>query len=66
MKTSDLFVFLGGALVGATAALLFAPAKGSETREKIKDSLEDGYETVKREFKKRMPDNVEETETANS
>lgn len=30
---------LGGALVGAAAALLLAPQKGSETREAIKDFI---------------------------
>ena len=30
---------LGGALVGAAAALLLAPAKGSETRDAIKDFI---------------------------
>lgn len=30
---------LGGALVGAAAALLLAPRKGSETREAIKDFI---------------------------
>jgi len=30
---------LGGALVGAAAALLLAPQKGSETRESIKDFI---------------------------
>lgn len=30
---------LGGALVGAATALLLAPAKGSETRQAIKDYI---------------------------
>ncbi|MDE6526016.1 MAG: YtxH domain-containing protein [Muribaculaceae bacterium] len=30
---------IGGALVGAAAALLLAPQKGSETREAIKDFI---------------------------
>ena len=32
---------LGGVVVGATTALLFAPEKGEETRAKIKDSVKD-------------------------
>ena len=31
--------FVGGAIVGAGAALLFAPEKGEELREQIKDLL---------------------------
>lgn len=30
-----LYAFLGGAIVGCAAALLFAPEKGSELRERI-------------------------------
>lgn len=34
-----LYAFLGGAIVGCGAALLFAPEKGSEVRQKICDIL---------------------------
>lgn len=34
-----LYAFLGGAVVGCAAALLFAPEKGSELRAKIKETL---------------------------
>lgn len=34
-----LYAFLGGALVGCAAAILFAPEKGSEVRAKICDLL---------------------------
>lgn len=30
-----IYAFLGGAVVGLSSALLFAPAKGEEVREKI-------------------------------
>ncbi|MBQ1611737.1 MAG: YtxH domain-containing protein, partial [Muribaculaceae bacterium] len=36
---SLLYAFLGGTLVGCGIAILFAPAKGEETRKKIKDLL---------------------------
>lgn len=34
-----LYAFLGGAIVGACAAILFAPAKGSDLRSKICSTL---------------------------
>ncbi|MCM1110894.1 MAG: YtxH domain-containing protein [Clostridium sp.] len=34
-----LYAFLGGAIVGAGAALLYAPEKGEETRRQIKELL---------------------------
>ena len=34
-----LYAFLGGAVVGCAAALLFAPEKGSELRGRIKNLL---------------------------
>ncbi len=34
-----LYAFLGGVVVGCGTAILFAPAKGEETRNRIKDML---------------------------
>ena len=34
-----LYAFLGGALVGCTAAILFAPEKGEDLRARIKTML---------------------------
>ncbi len=36
---SILAAFLGGAVVGAAAGILFAPESGIDTRSKIKDAL---------------------------
>ncbi len=36
---SLLYAFIGGAVVGCGAAVLFAPAKGEDTRKRIKDLL---------------------------
>ncbi len=36
---SLLYAFLGGALVGVSAAILFAPEKGSDLRNRIKEML---------------------------
>ena len=37
--TSILYAFLGGAIVGAGAALLLAPEKGEDTRKRIREIL---------------------------
>ena len=40
MKNSGLiYAFLGGAVVGALAAILFAPENGSDLRKRIKEIL---------------------------
>lgn len=42
MKTfSYIAAIVGGAVAGATAALLLAPEKGEDTRAKIQDSVKD-------------------------
>ncbi len=40
MSKTLLYAFIGGAIVGAGAAILFAPEKGSELRRKIKEALQ--------------------------
>lgn len=39
-RNTFLYAFIGGALIGATAAVLFAPQKGSDLRRKIKETLQ--------------------------
>ncbi len=42
-RGGEVWAFLAGAFIGGVAALLFAPAKGSETRAKIRQAAEDAY-----------------------
>ena len=39
--------FVLGGIIGAALGILFAPAKGKETREKVNDWLEDTTEKTK-------------------
>jgi gas vesicle protein len=42
-RGGEFWAFLTGAVLGGVIALLYAPAKGSETREKIRRVAEDAY-----------------------
>lgn len=52
MKADALLAFIGGAIVGAAAAILFAPDSGDETRRKIKDTLDKECQNIKSKFNK--------------
>ena len=52
--------FTLGALMGAVVALLFAPAKGEETREMISDKAKEQAEKT-REFLKQQRENLAST-----
>jgi gas vesicle protein len=45
-STSNLAWFLTGAIIGATAALLYAPKSGKDTRQYIADKTQQGKEAV--------------------
>jgi gas vesicle protein len=50
-KTGDsILALLAGAAIGVGIGILFAPDKGSKTREKIKDSLDDLKDQAKSKF----------------
>lgn len=46
MDNRTIFAFLGGAAIGAGAALLFAPRTGDETRQQIRQTLDGTYTRV--------------------
>jgi gas vesicle protein len=56
---SVLLAFVGGALVGGTAALLLAPRTGADTRRRITGAVDDT-----REVAARVPNAVRQASTA--
>ena len=58
--------FLGGALVGAAVAILFAPESGDETRRKIKDSFDKEYQNLKEKINRlKTPEDMPEQASEN-
>ena len=64
MKCDNFFAFLGGLIVGAGAAVLFAPESGAETRKKIKNTFEKEYQNIKEKINN-MNNDIEDTPVAN-
>ena len=47
---NSLLALLTGALIGAGIGILYAPDKGTKTREKIKDGFDDAKDNLKHKF----------------
>ncbi|MCF0166112.1 MAG: YtxH domain-containing protein [Bacteroidales bacterium] len=52
MKTSTFFAFLSGALVGAAAAILYAPQSGEKTRQQLSEGIDKEYQKIKVQLEK--------------
>lgn len=61
MKGENLLAFIGGAILGAVAAVLLAPDSGENTRKKIKEGFDKEFE----KFKGKMKSEGAESEAKN-
>ncbi len=50
MKCKGIIAFIGGALVGAAAAILMAPDSGENTRRKLKEKAQLEYDNLKKKM----------------
>lgn len=64
---SILAAFLGGAAVGAACGILFAPEKGSDTRERIIDALRKrGIKLDRKEMEELVDDIADELKSGSN